>query len=155
MTTIAWDGYDIAIDGAVNDGVTKLPAEKMWGEDWKVALAGTGSTHDVGAMKEWVTQGRNSDKFPKVAQGSCFVVVSPDKGLFRYTISRFPIAHGFKPCAFGSGADFALGALFMGADAVTAIKAAKEYDPNTGHQTLVFRIRRRPSGYEIGSGSPL
>jgi ATP-dependent HslUV protease subunit HslV len=41
--------------------------------------------------------------------------------------------------AFGSGKEPALGAMFAGADAETAIEAAIQFDPHTGGEITVLR----------------
>lgn len=141
MSIIVWDGYDIASDMAFSDGQVLAKLEKLWKLN-DLVIGGVGPVHDVMSMKQWVIDGRNVSDFPKVSQTSTFVVVSAQTGLLRYTDKPVAIAHGFNACAFGSGRDFAYGALHMGANAEGAVRAAAKYSPDCGAGILCFGVRK-------------
>lgn len=67
------------------------------------------------------------------------LVVRPNGDVFLYEDSPWP--SGPIRCdyyAIGSGSDFALGAIFMGADAVEAVRAACLFDTNSGGPVTVL-----------------
>lgn len=58
-------------------------------------------------------------------------VLTP-KGLFYWDNKLREVPMGKAFAAIGTGGDFAMGAMAMGADAVEAVKVAKTLDPYTG-----------------------
>lgn len=139
MSVIVWDGAVVAADMSLNDGRVLVPIEKLW-RVGGVVLGGVGSIHDIGAMKEWVLEGRKPESYPVVGEHSCFVYVTPERGLIRYTNKPIGIAHGFNKCAFGTGRDFAYGALYIGATSVEAVKAACKYGMDCGSGIIAFQV---------------
>ena len=114
--------------------------QKLWRLPSGEIIGGVGTAHDIFKMKLWVTEGRNPDRFPKVSDTSNFIIVTKLSGLVRYTNSPTPIEHGFNKCAFGSGREFAYGALFAGANATVAVKAACEFATHCGNGVDTFTI---------------
>jgi ATP-dependent HslUV protease subunit HslV len=108
-----------------------MPIDKLWRIDG-VVVGGVGTAYDISAMRTWVVAGRRPETFPTVTSMSNFVIVTPARGLIRYTNTPMPTAHGFNKCAFGTGRDFAYGALHMGATAVEAVAAAIKYHTQCG-----------------------
>ena len=141
MSVLVWDGISLAADRALNDGHVVVVSDKIW-EYKQSIIAGVGIINDIMMMKSWVMDGCNKHQFPKVTATSCFVVVKPGTGLIRYTVSPFAIAHGFNKCAFGTGRDFAYGALACGATAEEAVRAASIYDLHSGKGATSFRLGR-------------
>ncbi|MGK9648000.1 hypothetical protein O6389_23920, partial [Salmonella enterica subsp. enterica] len=78
---------------------------------------------------------------------SALVFVKEDKRIFRVEFfkswdsplsSVIPIAG--NAAAVGSGAPYALTAMFMGATATAAVETAKRFDPNTDGGVITHRL---------------
>lgn len=144
MTTIAWDGNKISVDSmATKGGVQKnILKVKRFGElpgleDIKrfgVNQKGPFITCCAGGITDWYEVidwlVGNSD-FPDGVE--CETVVVSQRQLLSFESSPIPIIENRKEIhAWGSGAQFALGALASGADAREAVKVAAKYDAWTG-----------------------
>ena len=131
MSVIVWDGSILAVDTFANDGRTSFPVEKLW-KIGDAIIAACGMVSDIAVMHDWYMSGQEKAKFPKVTEFSEFVVATPARGLVRYKMHPFPMLHGRDKVAFGTGRQFALGAMHAGAGAVEAVEAAIKYDPSCG-----------------------
>ena len=127
MSVIVWDGKTLAADtqGTIGDKVcttTKIFRHKN-------ARIGVVGNYGLGLrLVEWFKQGEKEDKFPEQIDDEdnyCAMVVFKDGQtpyVYPGTIFKEPILDAYY--AWGSGCDIAIGALYMGADSVTAVKAA-------------------------------
>jgi predicted lipoprotein with Yx(FWY)xxD motif len=80
--------------------------------------------------------------------GTQLLVVSR-KGVMRYDASPYFIKHNLK-CAFGDGAQFAYGALAMGASAAEAVAIASQYSPTCGQGMDIFTFHEDGEiGHEV------
>lgn len=145
MSIIVYDGITLVIDSAaIHEGV-KIPLVKHWSVDEQcVIVTGVGNAAQISLMRDWFMAGADPDKFPKSqALGSpwCELIVVNHRGLVRYENTPSPVEHGRNKCAFGSGKDFAYGALAVGATAEQAVTAALQYSPECGHELLSFQWR--------------
>ncbi len=126
MTTIAWDGKTLAVDKQVSWGGQKFSTVKLGcvnhpdhGE-WVFAICG-----DISRTDEFIRTG--------LIRGNMSVVaVSPEGEAFIKTgqckkWGSFPVGW-----ADGSGAEYAIGAMGMGATAEEAIAIASLFDMSTG-----------------------
>jgi len=143
MTTIVFDGESLAVDNAgVNQGIL-VPVVKSWVMPNKHVVTGIGDGTQISIMAEWYKNGADPGTFP-VSQRTgtpwCELIVATPEGLFRYERSHHPIHHGFNRCAFGSGKDFAYGALAMGANAAQAVHIASHFDRSTGMGVTLYRL---------------
>lgn len=68
------------------------------------------------------------------------LVIRPDGGLYLYDDSLWP-SGPIKSAryAIGSGSEYAMAAMLMGADIVRAVEVAAELDPHTGGPVTVLR----------------
>lgn len=132
MSILVWDGKLLASDSHANDGVTSFPLEKIWRTDKNELIGGVGGVNDVNYMREWWLAGARVSEFPKVTSQNEFIVISKDRGVIRYKDRPLALLHGHTKCAFGTGRQFAYGALFAGASAEFAVRAAIKYDPSCG-----------------------
>lgn len=142
MTTIAYRDGVLAADtmmcsgGVLSGRSTKIVRRR----DGTMCGAAGGATYGE-AFKRWVLNGERR-KPPKATQGDGWfdrgaifrpdgkiVVFEPD-GAFEVEAAYY---------ALGSGKEAALGAMFAGADAVTAVRAAIEHDPHTGGDVTVLK----------------
>lgn len=81
--------------------------------------------------RDWVESERNPPS-PLSDDDDFSALELCEEGAFEWDgkLTRTPVLIEFF--AIGSGADFAMGAMAMGADAVEAVKVARTLDPNTG-----------------------
>lgn len=132
MSTIAWDGRYLAADKQVTWGNTPTSTSKVFIRADGVVYGVCGDKDNVETFRAWMDAGETGGKPPIddalrfsaiiIDGGNCYQVNS---GLFRHKIEK-----GFW--AAGSGADYALGALAMGASARRAVEIASSLDVNTG-----------------------
>lgn len=133
MTTIASDGKIIAADDqATNNFVFTCPNSKIHfiRGSW---IGFCGDVASVEKMREWMEAGAHGDKRPvchgKDDWGALELTAAGELFLWEGDGRRFPVS---KPFAIGSGADFAMGAMLVGATAVAAVEAAIALDPYSG-----------------------
>jgi hypothetical protein len=143
MTTIAYRAGILAADtaacfgGSIYDsGIAKI----VLGPDGELGAAAGLAGYST-AFLGWVKGGRVGLVPVAVETEHTF-----DRGVVFFsdgTISVFEPSGEYrakpKYFAFGSGRDHALGAMFAGASAEMAVRAAMEHDPHTGGQVSVLR----------------
>lgn len=140
MSVVVWDGRSLALDRGGTDGATLFELDKYWEVGGEV-ITGVGDYGSITALRDWYTLHVGGRGFPSLLHPAELIVVQRDVGLRRYEhISASPIAHGFNKCAFGSGRDFAYGALAMGATAEQAAEVACRYSISCGHGVKVFHL---------------
>ena len=73
------------------------------------------------------------------------IIVDPEGKLYHYSdrLLVTPIT-AFNYYACGSGSPFALGAMFAGATAKEAVKAAMKHDAHTGGRLMSIKLDRKP-----------
>jgi len=142
MSVVVWDGRTLAVDKASTNGQIQHCVDKAWVYK-DVLLTGTGALGAILAMREWYKAGAIHEDFPEVQKGAywCHFIVVDEYGLHRYEQTPIPVEHGRNPCAFGSGQDFAYGALAMGASAQQAVGIANQYSPDCGHGVDKFTLQ--------------
>lgn len=151
MSVIAWDGTFLAADtGAVN-GDLMSRACKIRLHDSNGAPLSPGHptvlacTGDLGPgllLMDWYERGANPDDWPKF-QGTedwaRLVVASNGKC---WTYEKYPVALPVRTsyAAFGSGRDFAMGAMWGGANARGAVEAAITWCTTCGGGVECFNV---------------
>lgn len=143
MSVIAWDGKTLAADRQANDDGMRRMATKLIVTAKGEALAWTGD-HSYGlALAGWYTIQTVWPTAPegvwarlvvvrmangKMPDGS--VLKKPQVVVFENMPVEVEIVDDFM--AWGSGRDFAMGAMAMGAGAVKAVEVACQLDTNCG-----------------------
>jgi hypothetical protein len=141
MTTIAFDGRFLAADRRITFG-TEISARAERKLDVAgappMAFASTGSIaeHWRAAFIAWWLGGHQGDLPPSYGadteKAGNFIAVTADGDV--QTVS-YACPYAWRmgaPCAFGSGADFATGAMLAGRSAMEAVIIAAQCDTNTG-----------------------
>ncbi|MFC4158692.1 hypothetical protein [Chitinimonas lacunae] len=131
MTTVAWDGTTVAADTQANNSGLRSRTKKLHRlQDGRI-YAFSGEIQDGRAVYDWLNGG---EKSPKPAVSSSFVALLICPNGHAYTIEDklvlLPVLEGFR--AIGSGRNFAMGAMAVGADAVKAVAAAIQLDVYSG-----------------------
>lgn len=72
------------------------------------------------------------------------VIINPKGRIYIFTDKCMAVpVNSFGYFSIGSGSPLAMGALFVGADAVTAVKAAIRHDRSTGGKVQFVSLKRR------------
>ena len=145
MTTIAWDGRILASDKRATNGngqvliTTKI--YRIGGSDeniFKGCLFATSGDVAAGRlMLEWFKRGGKTAKFPDRQRDkdnrSTILVVSQHGELMYFLDSPVPMLPEQNLFTLGSGGEYAMGAMKMGASAIEAVKIACECDCYSGN----------------------
>ncbi|TMW04428.1 hypothetical protein FGX55_22570 [Salmonella enterica subsp. enterica serovar Kentucky] len=143
MTTIAFDGTTMACDTCVTGNFKYYTDTKIYENDHFVIGAGG----DAGAGLLLVADDEILTPKYYDYDFSALVWVKESKRLFKVEFfkaweaplsSVIPIAG--NSAAVGSGAPYALTAIFMGATATAAVEIAKRFDPNTDGGVITHRL---------------
>lgn len=143
MTTIAWSGTEVAADSQVSYGmcrgagkVSKL--ERRGG----VVYACTGTAPLFGPMIKWVEEdGADPEKKPKIPdEKATTLLVFKDGKCFAYRTDIPYPEEMAAPDAWGSGAEFAIGAMRAGATAKRAVEIAIACDVHSGGPVQVIDL---------------
>ena len=140
MTTIAYRHGVLAADSCMTVNGCKLGSMVKIRRREDGALAGAaGSAGYAAAFLKWFLAKEGSP--PEAKEVDRYL----DKGVIFYPDGRIEVYEPGGPFevsapyyAFGSGSSEALGAMFAGADAVTAVQAAIEHCPHTFGEITVL-----------------
>lgn len=132
MTTIAWDGTTLAADKQITWGGTPIVTTKLHRarstEGHRVIFGCAGKSFEIQAFVDWLKGFRNMPVLTEID----FLCVDASGQVWcaNQALQWLPV-HS-KQWAIGSGADYALGAMAAGVNAVQAIKIASRLDVDTG-----------------------
>lgn len=149
MTTVVWDGRSMAGERMYCIGGTpvKGPAPKIRRLTWKgvPAVMGASGVLEYGnALMDWLESGTPAGREPMLPSddddGANVLLATADM-TYLFHNSLTPVAIGKIPWAAGSGANYALGAMAMGASARKAVEIACGLDVNSGMGIDVLRLR--------------
>lgn len=136
MTVIAWDGSILAADKMMsNQGMKSSTTKVIPFEDYrgKMALAVTGNLAFGLMLREWFIHGEQGS-MPALATPDDWarLIVATPSEVFMYETYPERIYIEDEIHAWGSGRDFALGAMHMGADAIVAVEVASKLSTECG-----------------------
>lgn len=150
MSTIAFDGKTIAFDTqSGNNNRVDLEAKpkviEIEGSVDRVYhyAGGCGELGLLFLFMRWIKDG---GEFPKLCSDyandrSCsFFAITYDGVLHEFERSEIPINETRKPDAYGSGAQFAMGAMMHGATAEEAVAISCKLDVYTGGEVRSFEV---------------
>lgn len=144
MTVICWDGRYVTADSQGKCGGRKINMrEPKVVERNGVIYATTGFWGLLPAWIDWHLAGANPKETPVHGHtdndvGS-FVVIMDGRRFVYSMIIPYPIEE-FPPVAFGSGQEFAMGAMLAGADARRAAEIAANVDAGCGGPIQVIDL---------------
>lgn len=145
MTTIAYRNGCLAADTAILNGYNILgDAIVKIASDHGCLAGAAGDAGYCAAFLRWFRNGEQGDPPKAGKEDGNFdsgIIVRPDGSIDRHEIGGW---HTIRPryYALGSGRDHAFGAMFAGADAETAVRAAIEHDPGTAGSITVLHLTR-------------
>lgn len=130
MTVIARDGKTLAVDRQGTNCGMRFSATKLFQLEDGTVLAGTGVLGAVHRMKQWYENGADVSNYPDCQKTSDdwgrLIVVKPDGSVCYYEGQSVAIPSEDVPAAWGSGRDFAIGAMLAGADARRAVEITNQ-----------------------------
>lgn len=152
MTVIAFDGLTVAadrLDGAGSMRYRRPSTKLVYSEKLDVLFGLTGEAAFFAPLINWYENGKNSDDFPFNDSGrnndpAVFLVfrrslVDGQHEEYRF-FRRCPQIID-EPDAWGSGAEYAIGAMDAGLCARDAVIIAAGRDKNSGNGVLTFDLR--------------
>lgn len=136
MSVVVWDGKTLAADRQASCGDLRMLTCKIRRLPSGEVVAWTGEVSTGMILADWYERGAKPEEWPKFQEGenwSRLIVASPGK-LVTYEGGPYPVAIPVleKKAAFGSGRDFALGAMAWGADAEGAVTVASHFCASCG-----------------------
>jgi hypothetical protein len=144
LTTIAWDGRYVAADTLMISGSYKhpMPYQKLrLGNGVCYGLTGYAAWFD--AWIKWYEAGADPAATPACNisdGGGAFIVLQ--QGTASFFTREMPYAmHLQAPDAWGSGAEYAIGAMMADASAIRAIDIAIRVDHGTGGKTQAIDLQ--------------
>jgi ATP-dependent protease HslVU (ClpYQ) peptidase subunit len=134
MTTIATDGKTVAADTQASIGGERMqrPHVKIERRGNRIyGVSGTAALQPL--LIDWYEKGHVLDDLPKVRESLNWTMLVMEPGSVKILGETCPVPDDVSyPFAIGSGAEFALGALFAGASPLEAVKIACLLDVNSG-----------------------
>lgn len=140
MSVIVWDGTTLAADTQCTHQNMKRTMSKIFRHGDKL-VAGVGDVRSVSAVRSWLDAGMDPAKFPVLGDddSSTVWVISKD-GLLQFERSPHPLVFADTKLADGSGRDYAMGAMAMGANAIKAVEVACQFDVYCGGEVEWMRL---------------
>lgn len=139
MTTIAYKDGVLAADTAMIDkGSAKVYGRtKIARRNDGALIAACGNSAWGDAFRAWAVNGQypgDLPTLPEKASSASGAVISADGTVVVWTTEDGNLTTATRPpyFAMGSGAPFALGAMFAGASAIDAVRAAMHHDEASG-----------------------
>ena len=138
MTTIAYDGKTIAYDSreTMGDFISSDKHDKhIYSQGIHFFYCGT-----VIDCQEFINSYESGECSPDI---SCQVFMAQDGQVYRssHELGTIWVEYMDEPFAMGTGADFAIGAMDMGADAKQAVKIACGRDTKSGGRIRTFKVK--------------
>jgi hypothetical protein len=133
MTVVTWDGAALAADRQGMNQDTKFECQKLWTLPNGEIIATAGDFAYGLRLVEWYKAGADPDKYPnRMGDDWGRIVVASHRGCVTYEGYGVAIPVTSKFAAWGSGRDYALGALAMGASARRAVEITSAHCASCG-----------------------
>lgn len=140
MSVIVWDGKSLAADRQNTNSDLALECTKIQRINSSTVVAYIGDRCEGIALVHWFQDGAITADWPAFQRHDNWsrLVVAKRGKVFSYehVAEIIPVTSEFE--AWGSGRDFAIGALEMGADARKAVEIANQYNIYCGFGVDVF-----------------
>lgn len=134
MTVIAWDGKTLAADKLGNYSGLSRTVTKIH-RIGDLLMGVSGNAWVANEVFTWVERGRKPEAFPACQRDKddwSMTLIIEARRVLLYERSPYPTRIADGTCAIGSGRDFALAAMHMGADARRAVEVATHFCPDCG-----------------------
>jgi hypothetical protein len=110
-------------------------------------VAGAGYYDQVVEIADWLNKGADPDSRPVLPENAeSTILIVDEEGACHWLTWPYlrPIKVDEPFIAIGSGAQYAMGAMAAGANALKAVEIANTYDPSSGRGVQVVRCGPRP-----------
>lgn len=144
MTTIAFKAGVLAFDTQTNGGGGRVHyrAEKSIARAGFI-FAAAGACGESKRYLDWVKRGCVGDLPTPEADNAVFILISHDHSVWEGFQHGGWSASKATAHAWGSGAEYALGAMAFGASPIEAVEVAMRLDPHTGGRVVSCGQLRR------------
>lgn len=142
MSVVAYDGKSLAADRQATCNDMRATTSKIIRVPCGDVLAWTGQ-QDAGLMMvDWYQHGKQREHYPPVQNTDYWarLIVATQGRVEFYERHPLPIRVYDPFMAWGSGQDFAMGALAMGATAKEAVEVASRFSVNCGCGVEVYEL---------------
>lgn len=141
MTTIVFRHGVLASDSQTTSSNLRMHGVTKCIKTDTYLAGGCGHLETLAAWLDWVEGGMQEDKKPEGNDKSTLFLIDKRGFILEYDEKMYPMKVGKHPFfAWGSGRDFALGALECGATAVEAVRVAAKYDIYTGGRIKTLQL---------------
>lgn len=134
MTVVVWDGTTLAADRQFTNHDCAFEGTKIAYTLEGEVIAFTGPHVEGLVMMDWYVKGADPANFPDSQKSEHWarLIVAAKHGVKVYENLPYPMPH-HGVGAWGSGRDYALGALHVGADAKLAAESACRWSTGCGY----------------------
>lgn len=136
MSVIAWDGRILAADRQITNNCLRCEGSKIRALPGnKYVLGWTGENEQGLTLATWFYDGAKIDAWPKFQddrENWTRLIVATGNSCYFYEMLPVKQVVLDKFAAWGSGRDFALGAMGMGANAIEAVEVAIRFSTECG-----------------------
>lgn len=134
MSVVVWDGKRIAADQQAALVDMRVRMEKVYRAKDGAVLAFTGNAALGLLLCAWYDAGARIEDWPSFQSTDdwCRLIVAKTGACAHYEAQPIPIPVLDHFAAWGSGRDFAIGALAAGADALAAVEIASRFNVHCG-----------------------
>ncbi len=146
MSVVVWDGKTLAADKSVICADMIYQSRKIIARDnvdGIEVVAWTGDSDFGRELAEWYFDGAKKETWPEYQMDKdkwSRLIVASHQGCFFYEMRPVKIEVLSPFLAWGSGRDFAMGALAMGADARKAVEVANQFAIHCGFGVEAYDI---------------
>jgi ATP-dependent protease HslVU (ClpYQ) peptidase subunit len=144
MSVVVWDGKTLAADRQATNAGLRRTISKMKRLSDGTVLAWVGSQDTGLAMARWYEAGHDFECYPAGQRDkedwSSLIAVLPDRRILVFEKWEAAIEILDEQMAWGSGRDFALGAMAMGANARRAVEIASQFSIDCGCGVEAFDV---------------
>lgn len=141
MTTIAYRDGIMAADTQLTTADRIFRTEKILRLPDGSLFAGAGGFTDVIKVRTWVADGC-PDEMPELSENADIecLWVKPDGSIFLLDKEMELMAVCSEYISIGTGSQYALAAMYMGANAENAVQVACEFDPSTSKPIKLYNL---------------
>lgn len=143
MSVVAWDGKTLAADRQATSCGLRTATHKARRLANGEVIAWVGDKDYGQALALWYERGRDAAAWPEFQNDKddwSRLIVAGESGVRTYERQPIELVDLDAIQAWGSGRDYALGAMAMGADAAEAVQVACRFDANCGMGVDIFPV---------------
>lgn len=142
MTTIAYKNGELAFDSIVTEGEQTVGHMRKAICTDRFLAAAAGDSDAVQAFLHWVAKDFDAQYKPKLTKSEDFTgwTIDAHGRLTEYSWKMTKLRYTALCYSIGSGSQYAIGAMYAGADAFKAVEIAADHDQSTGGEILCYRL---------------